>query len=85
MLQFRDFVPRQLKPQGFLSEGEYDTFESAASAAGHWAKSKGVRIVNVETVVLPNLWSSFEKGSTDAELAGHMTRWYQFVRLWYEA
>lgn len=87
MFDFKDFVPRQFSPPGFLKRAEYGSFDDAASAAARWADSKGVRIINVETVVLPNLHSPHEEGSTDAALAtsGEMhSSWHQFVRVWFE-
>ena len=87
MFDFKDFVPREYSAPGFLQRGEYGTLDDAAVAAARWAESKGVRIINVETVVLPNLHSSYEEGSTDPALAtsGKMhSSWHQFVRVWYE-
>jgi hypothetical protein len=87
MFDFKDFVPREFSAPGFLQRGEYGTLDDAAVAAARWAESKGVRIINVETVVLPNLHSSYEEGSTDAALAtsGKMhSSWHQFVRVWYD-
>lgn len=87
MLTFKDFLPRQLKPAGFLQGAEYGTFEDAARAAGNWMKSKGVQPIQIETVVLPNIHGPFEKGSADPELRadGDRDEWYQFLRVWYEA
>ena len=87
MLQFKDFVPKMLALGGFLKRAEFDTFEQAAEAAGRWAQSKGVRVVNVETVVLPNLHSPHEEGSVDAAIhtSGEMaSSWHQFLRIWFE-
>ncbi len=87
MLQFRDFLPKMLSPGGFLQAAEFDSFEDAAAAAGRWAANRGVRIINVETVVLPNLHAHYEEGSTDASIhtSGDMaSAWNQFVRVWFE-
>jgi len=87
MLTFKDFTPRQVKPPGFLQAAEYGSFEDAARAAGNWMKSKGVQPIQIETVVLPNIYGPFEKGSADPELqtGGEHGGWYQFLRIWYEA
>ncbi|MBT4865923.1 MAG: hypothetical protein HON53_12525, partial [Planctomycetaceae bacterium] len=68
MFDFKDFIPRQFSPPGFLKRAEYGSFDDAASAAAQWAKSKDARIINVETVVLPNIHDSYEEGSTDAAI-----------------
>jgi hypothetical protein len=88
MIAYRDFVPRQVDPPGFLTPGTYESFADAVAAANEWLLSEHVRVVNVETVVLPNIWSRFEEGSADASLgtSGESpSHWHQFVRIWYEA
>jgi hypothetical protein len=87
MLQFKDFVPKMISPPGFLKRAEFDSFDDAAQAAARWIENKGVRLVNVETVALPNIHRRMEEGSTDAALttSGEMhSSWHQFVRVWYE-
>ena len=91
MLVFKDFVPRQLQAPrfGFTTtalQGEYETLDAAVRAANEWIAQHGVRVLNVETVVLPNLWAGWEHGSTDPAVGSgqgaHL--WHQFIRLWYE-
>ena len=89
MLAFKDFVPRQLRAPrlGFSSEalqGDYETLDAALTAANAWLREAGVEVVNVETVVLPNLWSSYEHGSADPALGSTGSPiWNQFIRVWY--
>jgi hypothetical protein len=90
MLVFRDFVPRQLQaPRLGLSakalQGEFESLESALAAANAWLAGAGVEVVNVETVVLPNLWNNWEEGSQDPVLGGSSGAmyWHQFIRVWY--
>ena len=86
MLQFRDFVPKQLHEPGLFKQGEYESFQAALDHANQWIDEDGIRVVNVETVVLPNIWSHWEEGSQDTSLGiggGAGSRWYQFVRVWY--
>lgn len=88
MLHFQDFVPKMIAAAGFLKAAEYESFEEAVAAANRWLHEHAVRIVNVETVVLPNIWSRYEEGSTDTELgtSGESpSHWHQFVRIWYDA
>ena len=87
MIQFRDFVPRMLAAPGLFKAGEYESMEAALAAANDWIKEYDIKIVNVETVVLPNIWSRYEEGTTDVALgtSGEMpSHWHQFVRVWYQ-
>ena len=84
MLRFRDFVPKQVKKPGFLQVmGQHESFESAVQAAGEWLRAESIRPLQLETVVLPNMWD--EEGSTDVALFGKAAGvWYQFLRVWYD-
>lgn len=91
MLAFKDFVPRQLRAPRFgfnadALQGEYETLEAALAAANEWLAGQSVRVVTVETVVLPNLWTEWEQGSADPVLGSPSggPLWYQFIRVWYE-
>ena len=87
MIKCEDFVPKMLSQPGLFKEGEYETFEDAVVAANAWVKENNVKVVNFETVVLPNIWRRYEEGSTDVSLgtSGDMvSRWHQFIRVWYE-
>ena len=87
MIQFNDFVPRMRSAPGFLKPAEYDSFDEAAAAASRWIEKTAVDVVNIETVVLPNIHRAREEGSADSSLhsSGEMaTSWHQFVRVWYE-
>jgi len=86
MIQFRDFVPEMLSAPRLFKAGEYESMEAAVAAANSWIKEYDIKIVNVETVVLPNIWSRYEEGPTDVALgtSGEMpSHWHQFVRVWY--
>jgi hypothetical protein len=87
MLRYHDFVPQQTKEWGFLSPAEYESFDRALAAANKWIKENEIRVVTVETVVLPNIHGRFEEGSADPALAvpdGTFNIWHQFIRVWYE-
>lgn len=65
----------------------FESFEDEVAAAGAWIRESGVRVVQLETVVLPNIWSPNEQGSTDAAIGiggGMSVAWHQFIRVWYE-
>ncbi len=86
MLQFRDFVPKMVSAPAFLKEAEYESFDEAVVAANHWIHDNRIKVINIETVVLPNIWSRWEEGSTDTSLGtsgDSPSRWHQFVRVWH--
>ncbi|MFN3650992.1 MAG: hypothetical protein ACK47B_15565 [Armatimonadota bacterium] len=91
MLAFVDFVPRQVRaPRLSFSlsdmQGQCETFEAALQAANPWLRRANARVVNVETVVLPNLWAPGEQGSTDPVIAtAEHASFHQFIRVWYHA
>ena len=85
-LQFRDFVPQQLSNFGLFKVAEYETFEAAVMAANYWLMESPVELIQLETVVLPNIWSKYEEGTTDGSLGtsnAATSHWHQFLRVWY--
>ena len=86
MIQFEDFVPRKTAEAAFLKEAEFESFDEAVVAANRWIYENGIKVINIETVVLPNIWARWEEGSTDTSLGtsgDSPSRWHQFVRVWY--
>ncbi|MDG2470183.1 MAG: hypothetical protein P8M80_12955 [Pirellulaceae bacterium] len=86
MLKFKDFVPQMTEQPGWLREGTYESFDLAVDAANIWITESHIEVINIETVVLPNLWSRFEEGSTDSSIGtsgDSPSRWNQFLRCWY--
>jgi hypothetical protein len=87
MLCYQDFVPKMTKPAAFLSPAEHESFDAALALANQWIKENDIKVVSVETVVLPNIWSRYEEGSRDTSLgtSGESPSfWHQFIRVWYE-
>ncbi len=86
MLKYKNFVPRQIKDYGFFSDGDFANFDDAVAAADQWIRSNEVEIVQIETVVLPNMYNSGEKGPNDTYLRvpdQYTNHWHQFLRVWY--
>ena len=84
MLAFRDFAPQVLKEGGWFTPAAFENFDAAVKAANAWIGDESIDVVNVETVVLPNIYAPFEEGTQDPELSHtNYARWYQFVRVWY--
>jgi hypothetical protein len=87
MLRYQDFLPKMTKPAAFLSPAEYESFDAALAAANLWIKENEIRVVTIETVVLPNIFSRYEEGSRDSSLgtSGESPSfWHQFIRVWYQ-
>ena len=85
-LQFRDFVPQMLSNFGLFKVAEYESFEAAVQAANQWLQDSPIELVQLETVVLPNIWSKYEEGTTDGSLGtstSATSHWHQFLRVWY--
>lgn len=87
MIRYKDFVPRMLSAPGVFKVGEYESLEAALDAANAWITEFDIKLINVETVVLPNIWSRWEEGSSDVALgtSGESpSHWHQFIRCWYQ-
>ena len=87
MLKYRDFVPTMRAEPSLFKDGEFESFQEAIDAANRWIAEEKIRLINLETVVLPNIWSRFEEGSGDVSLGmsgDSPSRWHQFLRCWYQ-
>jgi hypothetical protein len=88
MIAFRDFVPSQLAAPALMKPGTYESLEQVLTAANAWIDSQNIDVLNVETVVLPNLWTPHSGGSADPNRVlqpGFAEAWNQFIRVWYRA
>ena len=86
MLKYKDFVPKEIVAPGFLNPGEHETFDAAVEACNQWLmQNPQVKLIGLETVVLPNIWSRWEEGSADASIGtgDAPSRWHQFLRCWF--
>ncbi len=86
MIEYRDFAPKQLAAGGLFKAATFDTLSAAVLAANEWIAANGIDVINVETVVLPNLWTSGSMGTADANRilqSGFAQSWNQFIRVWY--
>ena len=86
MIKHQDFVPKMHVQPGIFKLGQYETFDEALAAANIWIQENNIQVINIETVVLPNIWSRWEEGSTDPALVtsgDSPSRWHQFIRCWY--
>ncbi len=83
----KDFVPQKSKG-GMFKSGTIQGFQEVLDEANQWIKDNGnLSVINVETIVLPNIHDNDEEGSMDTELytAGESaSHWYQLLRVWYK-
>jgi hypothetical protein len=87
MIAYHDFVPRVTDRGGLFKQAQFDTLRDALHEANAWIGERHLKVLNVETVVLPNMHTSWEEGSEDASLrtSGEISAmWHQFIRVWYE-
>lgn len=87
MLRFHDFAPRLVKRAQFFKPEQLEDLDEALVDLNDWLVRTGVEVVNVETIVLPNIHSPHEDGTADPSLhvsGDHGSRWYQVFRVWYK-
>lgn len=87
MIRYKDFTPRQTAKGGIFKAPTYEELSQTLATANAWIAEKQIKVINIETVVLPNMHNMGEEGSEDVQLhtSGEMgTYWYQFIRVWYQ-
>ena len=85
MIKFEDFAPKMVK-SGFFGR-EFESLEDALAGATEWIEFNSIKVINIETVVLPQIWDKGEEGTKDPELRVNgewTTTWHQFIRIWYK-
>ena len=86
MIAVRDFVPKMIERGAFFREPTMEQLSDALAEVNAWVDEKGAEVLNIETVVLPNIHDPSEEGPKDPRLrtSGEMgSHWYQFIRVWY--
>ena len=85
VIRFKDFLP-EIKKQGWFSN-EYATLEETLEKANLWVTQNNVQVLNVETVVLPNLeHRPYQTKETKMETFSQVNSyWYQVIRVWYQS
>ena len=83
-LSYKDFFPAVLKSGLFSTQ--HEAFSETVARADKWLEDSGVSLVNVETVVLPNVDCEKDASKEAIRTSGEMSSyWYQIVRVWYQA
>ncbi len=71
-----------------LKSTEIETFGDIVTSMNEWITKENPELVNVETVLLPNIHDSDEEGSGDTMLGTgreSSSHWYQIIRVWYKS
>ncbi len=80
---FKDFAPAKLRSGVFRNE--YEPLGSVVARANAWMQSAQVRVVNIETIVLPNLQADPDTLQSGIRTSGDVgSFWFQIIRVWYE-
>lgn len=81
-LNYKDFFP-EITKSGFFST-EHEALPDTVARASDWIGESGAKVVNVETVVLPNIRNAEDASRIGIRTSGDMSsNWYQVVRVWY--
>lgn len=82
---YKDFVPLPLEVK-FFGGATYETLDAALERANAWMAEAGARVINIETVVLPNLHPDTGTAASGLRTSGDISSyWHQVIRVWYEA
>ena len=87
MIVYQDFLPNPVPGGGLATE--YEPLPSVVVRVNEWIAATKVDVVNIETVLLPNIVTLTTAGDT-AKSTLHTSsdmgsRWYQIVRVWFRA
>jgi len=81
-MNFKDFFPSTTKT-GLFSKKQEILGETVARANA-WISSSSVRVINVETVVFPNIDAEQSSKADSVTRGDFLTEWHQLIRVWYE-
>jgi hypothetical protein len=87
MIKYIDFTPKVTKKGGLFKSTEIETFGDIVESMNAWLTKEGTEVINIETVLLPNIHDSDEEGSEDTMLGTgreSSSHWYQLIRVWYK-
>ena len=86
MIKHIDFTPKVTKKGGLFKSTQIEGFQDIIDTMNSWISENNPDVVNIETVVLPNIHDADEEGSEDTMLGTgreSSSHWYQIIRLWY--
>jgi hypothetical protein len=82
-LGYKDFLPILLE-SGFFKK-KFEDLPTTLVRANKWLATSGLKIVNVETVLLPNVSREAETSISCLFTGGETaSAWIQVIRVWYQ-
>ena len=81
IIHYKDFSPSAVEHKVFSTE--YESFSEVVAHANEWIRDSGVTVLNVETVVLPNLQEIKDKSQAVTIMKHSGSYMFQVVRVWY--
>lgn len=87
MIKHIDFTPKVTKKGKLFKSTEIEKFQDIVGLMNEWLEKNNHEVINVETVLLPNIHDSDEEGSEDTMLGTgreSSSHWYQLIRVWYK-
>ena len=86
-INYIDFVPEALD-RSFWGTFTYESLDEVLKRANEWIRRNySTEILNVETVVLPNIYKKDEaetKTMIQYNTGGHLVKSFQIIRIWYK-
>ena len=83
MITFQDFASKIVKPGTLLKPPEHQSFQQVLREANEWIQEHAVRVLNIETILLPSACS--DNDAPVYRLHGdYGYAWRQVIRVWYE-
>ncbi|WP_148311396.1 hypothetical protein [Nonlabens marinus] len=86
-INYIDFIP-EATDRSFWGVKSYENLDATLERANEWIRRNYSReIVNVETVVLPNIYAKGTANSKEVSqyyTGGHSIQNFQIIRVWYK-
>ena len=86
MFAYKDFAPEVVEKGNLFRSNKVEALKEVVATAKHWATTNSVKVINIETVLLPvttkNPDERFEQTAITVELG--MAEWTQIVRVWFQ-
>ena len=80
---YKDFFPEIVKA-GFFTN-DHESMSTIVARANAWLETSNLKVITIETVVLPNINSETGASETSIRTSGEVgSFWHQLVRVWYE-
>lgn len=82
-IKYLDFSPIKL-PKIKVGDFIWESLDQTITRASDWVSSNGINVINIETVLLPNVYdkdTSMQQIHTSGE---NSSSWFQIVRIWFQ-